>query len=144
MSHATTRDNRSMPSATIIPVLSYPDVGAAVQWLKDAFGFDLRLRIGDHRAQLRFADGAVIIRKADSWNTPVDCRESVMVRVTEIERHLLRARAGGARIIQELQEFPYGERQYTCADLAGRAWTFSATVADIDPQVWGGQLDQTY
>jgi len=36
--------------------------------------------------------------------------------------------------------FPYGERQYTVADPAGHAWTFSQTEFSIDPSAWGGQL----
>jgi hypothetical protein len=42
--------NRSIPTATVIPVLTYPDVRAAVAWLGAAFGFVERVRIGDdHR-----------------------------------------------------------------------------------------------
>ena len=32
------KPNRSIPSATVIPVLIYPDVRAAVEWLGAAFG----------------------------------------------------------------------------------------------------------
>jgi hypothetical protein len=32
----------------------------------------------------------------------------------------------------------YGERQYTAQDLAGHQWTFSETLADVDPGTWGG------
>jgi uncharacterized glyoxalase superfamily protein PhnB len=45
------KHNRSVPPATVVPVLSYPDVRAAVAWLSAAFGFAERTRIGDsHRA----------------------------------------------------------------------------------------------
>ena len=37
-------------------------------------------------------------------------------------------------------DFPYGERQYTALDFSGRAWTFSETIADVDPREWGGDL----
>src|SRR5215469_2624256 len=55
--------NRSMPDATVIPVLVYPDVRAAVAWLTEAFGFAERVRIGeDHRSQMRIGtDGGVIV-----------------------------------------------------------------------------------
>jgi len=52
--------NRSMPASTVIPVLAYPSVPEAVAWLSAAFGFTLRLAIGDHRAQLQAGDGAAI------------------------------------------------------------------------------------
>ncbi|HEY6746981.1 MAG TPA: hypothetical protein VI357_14820, partial [Mycobacteriales bacterium] len=56
-------NNRSAPSATVIPVLVYPDVRAAVAWLSEAFGFQERVRIGeDHRSQMQVgSDGAVIV-----------------------------------------------------------------------------------
>ena len=55
--------NRSIPTATVIPVLVYPDVRAAVAWLTTAFGFVERVRIGeDHRSQMLVGDdGAVIV-----------------------------------------------------------------------------------
>ena len=37
--------NRSAPPATVTPVLIYPDVQAAVEWLESAFGFEERVRI---------------------------------------------------------------------------------------------------
>ena len=45
------------------PVLVYPDVRAAVEWLEGAFGFGERVRIGDaHRAQLRVgSDGSIVV-----------------------------------------------------------------------------------
>ena len=33
------RNNRSVPPATVVPVLVYPDVRAAVEFLSVAFGF---------------------------------------------------------------------------------------------------------
>jgi uncharacterized glyoxalase superfamily protein PhnB len=136
------KPNRSIPAATVIPVLTYPDVRAAVAWLEAAFGFAERVRIGeDHRAQLAFGDGAVIV--ADGHNERVPPRSgeithSVMVRVDDVDAHCERARRNGARIAMEPTDFQYGERQYSAEDLAGHRWTFSQTLADIAPEEWGG------
>jgi uncharacterized glyoxalase superfamily protein PhnB len=35
---------------------------------------------------------------------------------------------------------PYGERQYTAEDPGGHRWTFSESIADVDPADWGGTL----
>ena len=82
------KPNRSIPSATVIPVLIYPDVRAAVAWLTAAFGFAERVRIGeDHRAQLRFGDGAVIVGDVRLDRRPPRAGEathSVMVRVDDV------------------------------------------------------------
>jgi hypothetical protein len=42
------KPNRSVPAATVIPVLIYPDVREAVAWLSAAFGFVERVRIGEN------------------------------------------------------------------------------------------------
>ena len=132
-------DNRSMPTATIIPVLGYDDVAGAVSWLCTAFGFVERLRIGDHRAQLTYGPGAVVVT-GRGGGAPAVGDHSIMVRVADAEAHCARAAASGARIVQPPTDFPYGERQYTALDVGGHAWTFSQTVMDIDPAAWGGRL----
>jgi uncharacterized glyoxalase superfamily protein PhnB len=134
--------NRSIPSSTVIPVLIYPDVRAAVAWLEGAFGFAERVRIGeDHRAQLSFGDGAVIVgdvRHERRPPRPGEVTHSVVVRVDDARAHCERARGHGARIVMEPTDFEYGERQYTAEDLAGHQWTFSETLADVAPEASGG------
>jgi len=136
------KSNRSIPSSTVIPVLTYPDVRAAVAWLEAAFGFAERVRIGeDHRAQLSFGDGAVIVGDVHNEQLPPrpgEVTHEVMVRVDDARGHCQRARGHGARILMEPTDFEYGERQYSAEDLAGHRWTFSETIADIAPEEWGG------
>jgi uncharacterized glyoxalase superfamily protein PhnB len=136
------KPNRSIPQSTVIPVLIYPDVRAAVDWLGTAFGFLERVRIGkDHRAQLSFGEGAVIlgdVRNERRPPQPGQVTHSVMVRVEDAHAHCERAREHGANILEEPTDFPYGERQYTAEDPAGHRWTFSQTIADVAPEDWGG------
>jgi len=134
--------NRSVPSATVIPVLVYPDVGKAVDWLVAAFACAERLRIGDnHRSQLSFGDGAVIVADTHAERRPPhpgEVTHSLIVRVEHLDSHHERAKAHGARIVAEPADFPFGERQYTAEDPAGHRWTFSETLADVAPESWGG------
>jgi uncharacterized glyoxalase superfamily protein PhnB len=133
--------NRSMPASTVIPVLAYPDVAEAVAWLVAAFGFTLRLSIGDHRAQLNAGGGAVVVTGGGVLLSEATApSHSVMVRVEEVDGHCARASAHGAWIVTPPTDYPYGERQYSVLDLAGHAWTFSQSIADIDPRDWGGRL----
>ena len=138
------KQNRSIPAATVVPVLIYPDVRAAVAWLGEAFGFEERVQIGeDHRSQLRFGDGAVIVGDVRHDRVPPrpgEATHSVLVRVEDAKAHCERARAHGATILMEPTDFEYGERQYSAADLAGHHWTFSQTLADVHPEEWGGIL----
>src|SRR5919109_3968203 len=80
--------NRSMPRCTVIPELAYPDVGEAIDWLCDAFGFTLRLRIANHRAQLNVGDGAVVVTELRGGSPAgIDPAHAVMVRVDDVDGH---------------------------------------------------------
>ena len=133
------RTNRSMPQAQIIPELAYPDVSAATEWLCKAFGFSVRLRIGNHRAQLQLDSGAVIVR---AGAPPGDScpAHSIMVRVESIDQHYATAVAAGAKASGPPTTHPYGERQYGAQDFAGHLWVFSESVQDVHPGEWGGEL----
>jgi len=137
-------ENRSIPSATVIPVLVYPDVRAAVAWLIEAFGFVERVRVGeDHRSQMRIGDdGAVIVadvRREQQPPTEGTVTHVIKVRVADVDAQLERARAHGAKVLQEPTEYPYGERECDVEDLAGHRWQFTQTLRDVAPEEWGGQ-----
>ena len=142
------KPNRSMPAATVIPVLIYPAVREAVEWLGAAFGFVERVQIGEgHRSQLSFDGGAVIVgdvRDERRPPRPGEVTHSVMVRVDDVDAHCECARAHGARIVREPTDFEFGERQYTADDPAGHQWTFSQTLADVAPEDWGGTTVASY
>ena len=129
--------NRSIPESVVMPVLVYADVRAAVAWLGAAFGCVERLRIGEHRAELALGGGHVVAADGPSAGA---ARSMVLVRVADVDAHHRRAEAAGARIIAPPADHAYGERQYTAEDLAGHRWTFSQTIADVDPTSWGGAL----
>lgn len=133
-------ENLSMPSATVIPVLHYPDVPAAAAWLATAFGFAKRLSIGTHRIQLRIGDGAIVVAAGPSPVVPAAF--SIMVRIGDADSHAKVAEAAGARLLSRPETFPYGERQYSAEDLAGYVWTFSQSVANVDPSSWGSSLEE--
>ena len=132
-------NNRSMPVSGVIPVLAYPDVLAAAQWLCAAFGFKERLLIGTHRAQLIAGSGDIVV----AGGAVVKGSQSIMIRVDDARAHCARAKAQGAMILSEPVDYPYGERQYSAQDLAGYVWTFSQSIADVDPAEWGGVLKES-
>ena len=125
--------NRSMPPSTIIPELPYPDVRKAVDWLCSVFGFKERLQIKTHRAQLVFGDGSMVVTQGKDTNPSF----SVMVRVEDADSHFKHAEKAGAKILNPPADYPYGERQYVVEDIGGHRWTFSQTIADVDPSTWG-------
>jgi uncharacterized glyoxalase superfamily protein PhnB len=123
--------NRSVPAASVIPELAYADVAEAAEWLCAAFGFRERLRIGNHRAQLVYGNGALVVIEGEG-------RSTLLVRVDDADAHCAQAERHGARILSPPTDFPYGERQYNAEDIGGHRWTFSQSIADVDPASWGG------
>ena len=135
--------NRSAPPATVTPVLVYPDVRAAVAWLEAAFGFEERVRIGDaHRAQMRVGSDAAIVvadvgrdRRAPDGN---GYTHLIKVRVADADSAFARACEQGARVLEGLTTWDYGERSGVVEDIGGHRWELTQTVRDVEPEEWGG------
>ncbi|MDQ2844525.1 MAG: glyoxalase [Acidobacteriota bacterium] len=130
--------NRSAPPCGVIPVVAYPVVATAVAWLEAAFGFRVRLKVGDHRVQMWFESACLVVGEVGEnreWAT----RSSTMLRVRDVDGFCARALIQGARILHAPQTHVYGERQATLEDFAGHIWTLTQTVEDVDPAVWGGE-----
>jgi uncharacterized glyoxalase superfamily protein PhnB len=101
------------------------------------------VRIGeDHRSQMQIEnDGAVIVADvSDQRRSPQAgaVTHVVKVRVSDVDARCERARAHGARVLQEPMEHEYGERECTVEDLGGHHWQFTQTVRDVAPEEWGG------
>jgi uncharacterized glyoxalase superfamily protein PhnB len=135
--------NRSAPPATVTPVLVYPDVRAAVAWLEAAFGFEERVRIGDaHRAQLRVGtDGAVVVADVGGERAAPESggvSHLIKVRVANVDAAFARACDQGARVVEELTTWEYGERSGIVEDIGGHRWDLTQTIRDVQPEEWGG------
>ena len=127
------RVNRSVPPCTVIPVLIYPDPSAAADWLGKAFGLTVRLRIANHRIQMKAGEGCITVAEG---NVAPDKSHIVQVRIEDVKGHCERARRNGATILTEPKDHPYGERQYNARDFYGHLWDFTETIADVAPEDW--------
>ncbi len=140
------KKNRSAPNTAVIPVLYYPDVREAVEWLTTALPFTERLRNSDTRRQLLHSNGAIIVAQpgvhADAAPSTEESpgAHSVTLRVTAIDELFGRVKAAGARVLAEPADYMYGERQCSFLDPWGHPWTLSETIFDSDPADWGGEL----
>jgi len=140
------KKNRSAPNSGVIPVLYYPEVRKAVEWLTTALPLIERLRIGDHRCQLVRENGAIVIAtpgaRAEAAPSTLQspAAHSVMLRVTGVDELFERAKGAGARVLAEPADHMYGERQCSLLDPWGRLRTLSETIFDSDPADWAGEL----
>jgi uncharacterized glyoxalase superfamily protein PhnB len=129
------RFNRSVPPCPVIPVLRYPDPAVAAEWLVKAFGFTVRLRIANHRIQMRAGEGCFTIAEGE---VVPNHSVTIQVRVEDARKHCERARQAGAKILTEPVDQMYGECQYNAEDFYGHRWDFTETIADVEPESWGG------
>jgi uncharacterized glyoxalase superfamily protein PhnB len=140
------KKNRSAPNTAVMPVLYYPDVGKAVEWLTTALPFTVRLRNSETRCQLLHSNGAIVVAKpglhADAAPSTQQspAAHSITLRVTAIDELFGRAKAAGARVLAEPEDQMFGERQCSFLDPWGHPWTLSETIFDSDPADWGGEL----
>ncbi len=150
--------NRSAPCGTIVPSLIYNDVARTIDWLCEVFGFTERLRaVGENgkvgHAQLAIGQGGVMLgasRKGQGFAAPDsaefrpprpnEVNQVLMVHVEDVDRHYEHAKQRGAHILQPPTTHPFGERHYTAEDPEGHRWTFSQSVADVEPEEWGAKV----
>ena len=136
----TPKDWPRMSSAVV-----YQDAAAAIDWLCDAFGFEVRLKVeGDkgqiEHSELTYGDGLIMVAQETShasrpWKSTMRSpksvggatTQSIMFFVDDAEAHCAHARARGARIIEELATHDYGadywsDRSYGALDPEGHVW----------------------
>ena len=137
--------NRSVPASTLLPHIIYPDVAEAIEWLRKTFGFTEHYRYGEPGlvggAQMHLGDAWMMLRRARPGSgTPAElgaATQSLTVFIDDVDTHFARTQAAGARIIEDLHETEYGERQYGVVDFAGHHWLFSRHARDVNPAEWG-------
>ena len=128
----------------ITPHLFYDDVAAAIDWLVEAFGFTVRLRMTDKdgaivHGDLEMAESLVMVGLASEGagrESPQSLGGKVSQRlyvfVDDVDAHYMRARDAGAKVMSEPKEQFYGDRVYEAEDLEGHRWKFAQHVRDVD------------
>jgi len=127
-------------------MVSYEDVGTAIEWLSEGFGFrESGERFSDAQGRVTQAeisrDGATVMlgwpgadyrspkrhaqecAQAARWLATPWVVDGVHVEVNDLDVHYERARAAGATILREPEDLPFG-RLYSAADLEGHRWMF--------------------
>lgn len=120
----------------IFPALRYADADAAVRFLTGAFGAaEKEVHRNDagaiQHAELALGRGLVMLGQysTDGWlggdaPRPLSSTVSIYVVVPDPDAHHAAARAAGATIVRELEDTPYGSREYSARDCEGNLWSF--------------------
>jgi len=129
----------------VIPMLSYENCVAALDWLARVFGFRERVRIPEPDGKIGHAEmetdqGVIMLASGPAgyespatrcqryerireWLTVPWAVDGVLVYVDHVDAHFDRAQRAGARILSQPEDAPYG-RLYRAEDLEGHRWMF--------------------
>lgn len=138
-----TSKNHSVPVDTVLPHVNYQNLGEAILWLTKAFGFREHYRYGAGPSGRQMWAGNAVIQErqaAGGQRSPMQLgygTQSLTVFVDNVDEHYARAKAAGARILEQPHETEYGEYQYGAEDLDGHHWLFSRHEKDCSPEEWG-------
>ena len=132
--------NRSVPADVVLPHITYHNVADALVWLTKAFGFAEHYRYGESGGTVAW----VMLNSAGpGCASPAQIghqTQSLTVFLEDVDAHFERAKSAGAKIVENLHETEYGERQYGAEDLEGHHWLFSRHARDVSPDEWGARI----
>ena len=129
----------------VIPMLSYENCAAALDWLARVFGFRERTRMPEPDGRIGHAEmdtdqGVIMLASGPAgyespatrrkryesireWLTVPWVVDGVLVYVDDVDAHYERARRADARILSPPEDAPYG-RFYRAEDVEGHRWMF--------------------
>jgi len=141
-------ENRSVPPDTVLPHVRYRDVEEAIAWLSKTFDFSEHYRYGNPTsgAQVHLGKAWIMLKRAQEGSASPSKlgfgTQSLTVFVDDLEAHFQKAKAAGAKLVEDLHETEYGELQYAAEDLEGHHWLFSRHARDVRPDQWGATVVQ--
>ncbi len=139
----------------ISQALYYEDAAKAIDFICEAFGFEVRIRVEGEggrieHSELVFGEGLIMVGDVRGETEKFRFRrspsqiggantQSIFVYVDDVEAHFRKARAAGAKIHAELKTTDYGEdhwtdRGYECEDIGGHHWWFAERLRNPRPK----------
>ena len=131
--------------------LYYREAGKMIDWLCEAFGFEIILKVEGangrvEHSELKYGEGLIMVGEerfgaASRWNVDMKSplslgganTQGLMVFVDDVDTHCAHARNAGAKIVEEPSLNDYGEeywadRSYGAVDPEGHLWWFTQRV----------------
>ena len=128
--------------AKIIPSIRYNDCKKAIEWLCEAFDFEIYLKVpsdngGILHAQLIYHDCMIMMgssHEGDGFgklnSSPIELEgqntASIYMVVPDADSHYKRAIAKGAKIVLDIKDEDNPGTRKTCKDLEGHLWNFGS------------------
>jgi uncharacterized glyoxalase superfamily protein PhnB len=131
----------------------YVEAAKAIAWLCSAFGFEVRLKVEGEggrveHSELTFGEGLIMVGSAGGKSdrpNGLPCKspralggantQALCICVDDVDAHCERARAAGAKIMEEPATQDYGEdywsdRTYRAQDPEGHQWFFMQRIRE--------------
>jgi uncharacterized glyoxalase superfamily protein PhnB len=125
-----------MEAPRLYPTFRYRDAAKMIDWLCEAFGFevDAKFMDGDKVAHAQLSLGSAMIMLGSVRDDQYGCMvgapgdgnggKSVYIAVDDADAAYAKAKAAGAKILEEPADRDYGSRDFICADPEGVVWCF--------------------
>jgi PhnB protein len=118
---------------TVSAYIFYADVGAALEFVADAFGFTERMRNTNpdgslSHCELAYGDSVIMLGSPPDYRNPAQLGAvtvGIHVHVDDVDAHYARAVAAGATAERAPVDMPYGVRSYAATDPEGHQWYFA-------------------
>lgn len=125
----------SIEAPRIYPTFRYRDSARMLDWLVEAFGFEVHVKYMDDgkigHAELKLGSSMIMLGSVqdDAYGKMVgapgdNSGKSVYVAVANPDALFARAKEAGAKILEEPTDRHYGSRDFICADPEGNVWSF--------------------
>ncbi len=128
-----------LPAPSLVPLMRYRDVSAAIEWLCTALGFEKQVAVSDpdggvYYAQVTYGNSLVMLGSVRDTELDKLMRQpdevggietqSCYLVVEDADAHYARATAAGAEIVLDIKSDGLGRRGYSCKDPEGHIWNF--------------------
>ena len=137
----------------ISSALYYREAAKMIDWLCEAFGFEVRLKVEGEggsivHSELTYGEGVIMVSEertgAAAKRFGIDLKsplsavcntQGLMLYIDDADAHCARARAAGARITDEPSVHDYGndywaDRSYGALDPENHMWWFTQRIRD--------------
>lgn len=130
----------------LTPYLIVKDAGEALTFYQNTFGFEV---MGEPmqqdgkivHAEMRYQESVIMFGSEASWEgesrspatSGVESPVNLYVYVQDVDQFCANAKANGADVIAEPEDFFWGDRMCRIKDPSGHSWSFATKVGEFDP-----------
>jgi len=137
-------NNEMWDAPDIVPSITYADIPRAIEWFERVFGFRERAAArlkwpGGGKTWFEVGNSLFSLSTPDeTWRQAPGVASGLVmnVYVDDVDRHFVRAKAEGAKIISEPQDGFWGGRIYRALDHEGHQWEISQRGRDLAAERW--------